>query len=377
MLQAYDKNNLNLRDFDECVALMRGGSKTFFAASRLLPKRVRQASVALYAFCRVADDLIDNSASPLVSLDELKNRLDLIFAQTPMDFIEDHALSHVVHQFKLPRALLDALMEGFKWDTQVRFYPDMQALHDYCARVAGSVGAMMSWIMGARNASTLARACELGVAMQLTNIARDVGEDTRNGRLYLPLNLLEAQGIDPLTWLKNPSLNAGIQKIVATLLDEADRLYKQSSVGVADLAPEYRASIFAARLIYAEIGQCLRANNYDSINRRTVVPLSRKLWLLLQAKIQAPWIVIPKYPEPALRAIAYLVSACEDQCLVYNLKHEGFPNRGFPQRVEWILELIERRLEDKELSSSPTTNQTVSPAYLHSALNSKTANQSG
>ena len=229
MLQPYDKNKAQLKDFNECVELMRGGSKTFFAASRLLPKRVRQASVALYAFCRVADDLVDNTNTPSQSLEELQKRLDLIYKQEPLDFIEDHALSHVVHQYKLPRALLDALLDGFAWDTQTRFYDNIQAVHDYGARVAGSVGAMMSWIMGARHSSTLARACELGVAMQLTNIARDVGEDARNGRLYLPLDWLRQEGIDPEQWLKNPVLTAGIQNVVRKLLDEACLLYTSPS----------------------------------------------------------------------------------------------------------------------------------------------------
>ena len=348
MLKPYDKNKAQIRDFNECVELMRGGSKTFFAASRLLPQRVRQASVALYAFCRVADDLVDNHSSPTESLLQLQQRLDLIYAQEPLDFIEDHALSHVVNEYKLPRALLDALLEGFAWDTQTRHYPDIEALHAYGARVAGSVGAMMSWIMGARHSTTLARACELGVAMQLTNIARDVGEDARNGRLYLPLNWLQTEGIDPNEWLKNPVLTPGIQAIVGKLLNEADRLYKQSIVGVADLTPDCRAAIFAARLIYAEIGQHLRAHRLDSINQRSVVPFSRKLWLLMQAKIQAPFVVIPKKPSQALPAIDYLVKACEAQCAIYGLKHSGFPNRGIPQRIEWVLELIERRLEDDQ-----------------------------
>ena len=347
MLQPYDKNNSNLRDFDECVTLMRGGSKTFFAASKLLPKRVRQASIALYAFCRVADDLVDNASHPEKSLEELQLRLDCIYEQKPMDFIEDHALSHVVYQFKLPRALLDALLEGFAWDAQSHQYLTIEDVHAYGARVAGSVGAMMSWMMGARNSSTLARACELGVAMQLTNIARDVGEDARNGRLYLPRDWLVAEGIDPEEWLRNPRLSQGIQNVVEKLLIEADRLYVQSSVGVADLASDCRAAIFAARLIYAEIGEYLKNNRFDSVNQRSVVPLSRKLWLLCQAKIQAPWIVTPKINKPALKAIAYLVDACQAHCDLHGLKPEGFPNRGFPDRVEWILELIERRLNEE------------------------------
>ncbi len=374
MLQPYDKNKAQLRDFNECVELMRGGSKTFFAASRLLPKRVRQASVALYAFCRVADDLVDNTHTPAQSLEQLRRRLDLIYAQEPLDFIEDHALSHVVHEYKLPRELLDALLDGFAWDTKSRFYEDVEAVHAYGARVAGSVGAMMSWIMGARQSSTLARACELGVAMQLTNIARDVGEDARNGRLYLPLNWMRAQGTDPQEWLKNPVLTPGIQAVVGQLLDEADRLYKRSIVGVADLPADCRAAIYAARLIYAEIGQHLRAQKLDSINQRSVVPFSKKLWLLMQAKIQAPFVRTPQTPPKPLGAIEFLEKACEAQCALYGLKHEGFPNRGFPQRVEWVLELIERRLEeDKEFVRNlkrPSNQHMQNMSSLGETLNS-------
>jgi 15-cis-phytoene synthase len=101
----------------------------------------------------------------------------------------------------LPRELPAALLEGFAWDAAGRYYETIDELHDYCARVAGSVGAMMALIMGVKNKQVLARACELGNAMQLTNIARDVGEDARNGRLYLPRSWMREAGIDPQAWL--------------------------------------------------------------------------------------------------------------------------------------------------------------------------------
>ncbi|MBU3738848.1 MAG: phytoene/squalene synthase family protein, partial [Rhodoferax sp.] len=102
-------------DLKACMAMMQGGSKTFFAASRLLPLRIRAASVALYAFCRVADDLVDHGASPDWELQRLRHRLDRIYAGTPEDFIEDQALAIVVQQYQLPRLYLDALLEGFAW----------------------------------------------------------------------------------------------------------------------------------------------------------------------------------------------------------------------------------------------------------------------
>ena len=128
---------------------------------------------------------------------------------------------------------------------------DVQA---YAARVAGSVGAMMTVLMGIRDPATLARACDLGVAMQLTNIARDVGEDARSGRLYLPRAWLRAEGIDPDAWLAAPIFTPAIGHVVARLLRAADQLYRRAEDGIAGLPRGCRPAIFAARHIYAAIG---------------------------------------------------------------------------------------------------------------------------
>jgi 15-cis-phytoene synthase len=192
------------QDLQACVAMMQGGSKTFFAASRLLPPRVRtppsrSMPFAVWPMTWWTKPLGDTP------LDVLQERLDAIYAGTPHDHVEDHALSLVVQQYKLPRHLLDALIEGFAWDAGGRTYDSIEDLHAYGARVAGSVGAMMSWIMGPQSMDTLARACELGVAMQLTNIARDVGHDASIGRLYLPRRWLVEAGVKPEAWMAEPA----------------------------------------------------------------------------------------------------------------------------------------------------------------------------
>lgn len=145
------------RDLAACVEMMRGGSKTFFAASRLLPQRIRDAVIALYAFCRVADDMVDLGDSIERSLKVLHHRLDRIYAGQPENTVEDSALAVVVQRHALPRHLLDALLDGFALDDHERRYETMEDLHGYAARVAGSVGAMMCWIMGPQQAVTLAR----------------------------------------------------------------------------------------------------------------------------------------------------------------------------------------------------------------------------
>ena len=338
-------------DLDACVALMRGGSKSFFAASKLLPPRVRSASIALYAFCRVADDVVDEGDDPAEGLRQLRLRLDCIYQGNPENHLEDHALALVVHQHKLPRPLLDGLLDGFGWDAEGTRYDSMEALHGYCARVAGTVGAMMAWIMGARASSTLARACELGVAMQLTNIARDVGEDARNGRMYLPLDWVRAEGLDPQSWLENPSDHPAIRRVVARMLEHADALYLQSTPGIADLPRDCRSAIQAARLIYAEIGHQLVRSGLNSVDQRTVVSSTRKMALIGQAQLQAVWDKPSITSPPPLEGIRFLVEACLHATAPSHALPQGFPNRSVTERILWMINLFERLSTERRQQS--------------------------
>lgn len=330
------------QDLRACVNLMRGGSKTFFAASRLLPARVRDASIALYAFCRVADDLVDEGEDPKTSLQQLGERLDAIYAGRPQPLMEDRALAAVVQMHGLPRPLLDALLEGFAWDDQGRQYETLEEVHAYAARVAASVGAMMCWLMGVRHPQALARACDLGVAMQLTNIARDVGTDARMGRLYLPRQWLREAGVDPEAWLRAPSCTPALQAVVERLLQEADRLYLQASDGIADLPADCRPAIMAARLIYAEIGQQLRRDGLNPVSRRAVVPGRRKAWLLLRACVGGSPRTVSQ--PRALDATAYLVAHCM-QASAGAPRTGSRPPLPWRERAVWMIELFERQAQ--------------------------------
>lgn len=330
-------------DYDQraCRELMRGGSKTFFAASLLLPARVRTPASALYAFCRLADDEIDLGSDPQRAMAGLHRRLDHIYAGRPHPIDADRALAAVVHRFAIPRAMLDALLDGFLWDTQGRCYETLEDVHAYGARVAGAVGAMMALVMGTRDSAALARACELGVAMQLTNIARDVGEDARNGRLYLPRAWLREAGIDPVAWLAAPRFDAAVGSVVQRLLDAAELLYRRSEQGICALPRDCRPAICAARLVYAEIGRQIERNGLDSISRRAVVSRQRKLALIARATGAALMpATVHRNPPAALPAVQYLVDAARlDE-----------PNSELPAdiervgRVGWVIELFERQM---------------------------------
>ncbi len=324
-------------DLAACEALMRGGSKSFFAASGLLPQRVRIPAIALYAFCRMADDAIDEGTDDPQALPKLQQRLADIYAGEPGPQIEDRAMAMVVHRYQIPRALPDALLEGFAWDAAGRGYDTLAQLHDYCARVAGSVGAMMAMVMGVRNPAALARACELGNAMQLTNIARDIGEDARRGRIYLPLEWLQDEGIDPQAWLQAPAHTPALARVTGRLLLEADRLYRLGASGVAELPRDCRGAILAAATIYAEIGSVIADRAMDSVNQRAVVGSARKLTLLCFAKIRAqfPSRCETTAPLPAIRFLA-------DACAAAAPRKSGFPRRSFDERCEWLIDLFER-----------------------------------
>jgi 15-cis-phytoene synthase len=297
-------------DLAACRALLRHGSKSFHAASLLLPARVRAPASALYAFCRVADDAIDDGGSA-AALDRLQRRLDDAYAGRPHDNPVDRAFAATARRFMLPKALPEALLDGFAWDLNGRVYGTQADLEGYCVRVAGTVGVMMAVLMGRRGAEALARAADLGIAMQLTNIARDVGEDARNGRLYLPSEWLAAEGMDPMAFLAKPEMSDGFRAVMKRLLALAEFYYARSKGGIAMLPLDCRPAIHAARLIYGEIGRNVTAAGYDSISRRAVTSRGRKLELLAQA-VGATAIGSIGHEADAAEAARYLVDAAAE-----------------------------------------------------------------
>jgi phytoene synthase len=330
-------------DLAACRDALRGGSRTFLAASLALPRNVRDPACALYAFCRMADDEFDLNGGGAEALARLHERLDRIYQNQPFPIAADRAFAEVVRRFAIPRTLPDALLEGFAWDAQGRRYETLSDLNAYAVRVAGTVGAMMAMLMGQRSPDVVARACELGVAMQFTNIARDVGEDARGGRLYLPLQWLREVGIDPDAFVRRPVFTGGLGSVVRHLLQEADRHYAGSEAGIAQLPAMCRPGIQAARLLYAEIGrEVLRAGG-DSVARRAVVSPFRKT--LLMTKVVATWMT-PKRnaPEAALPEQAFLleaVAAAPSPSVRWRAP-DRLPWWDFQRRLVWVIELFER-----------------------------------
>jgi phytoene synthase len=332
--------HLDAEELAACRAALRTGSRSFHAASRVLPARVRLPASALYAFCRAADDAVDQGDDAAAAVAALRRRLDRVYdpasrgAAMPLP---ERALAAVVRAHGIPRALPEALLEGFEWDAQGRRYETFDAVCDYASRVAGSVGAMMALVMGVREPAALARACELGVAMQLSNIARDVGEDAAMGRLYLPATWMREAGLEPVQWLRDPVPGDALATVVQRLLQHADALYARAGAGVARLPVDCRPGINAARFLYAAIGDQVRHNGAGTLHRRAVVPRARQWGLLAQAACH----LFPGEAQgdaPALPAVQHLVNAVPPST----------PQRE-ENRVEWVITLFERLERNERL----------------------------
>lgn len=297
-------------DVAECHALLARGSKSFSAAATMLPKRVRDAAAVLYAFCRVADDAVDLS-DDVDRVRDLRRRLRRVYTRSGLDTPVERAFSDLVTKHHLPMAVFSALLEGFDWDAAGRRYETLSDTLSYGARVASTVGAAMTAIMGSREPHMVARACDLGLAMQLTNIARDVGEDALAGRLYLPAEWLREEGVDPQAFLRAPSPEPGVRRAVLRLLDAADEIYERADAGISGLPSDVRPAIFAARYVYADIGRVIRANGGDSVTTRAVVSGPRKVALMgraLVASLGGPGERLEDPPAPEVRFLVDAIS---------------------------------------------------------------------
>ncbi|HBG98498.1 MAG TPA: phytoene synthase [Rhodobacteraceae bacterium] len=320
-------------DLAACREAIRHGSLSFHAASRLLPARVRDPSLALYAFCRLADDAVDLRSDKTAAVLALRDRLDLVYAGRPRNAPADRAFAAVVEACDMPRALPEALLEGLAWDAMERRYDDLSGLRAYSARVAAAVGAMMCVIMGVRDGHALARACDMGVAMQLTNIARDIGEDARAGRIYLPRDWLAEVGLTEDALLAapenpaEPGLTAQIRRLATRLLDEADTLYRRGSTGIPALPADCRPGMLAARHIYAGIGTVLRREGCRPMVMRAHTTKAAKIgWLARSAAEAGASLVLPRSPVIYARPLpetAFLVAAAARPAVSANPWGEG------------------------------------------------------
>jgi 15-cis-phytoene synthase len=262
------------------------GSKSFAGAARLFSSDVRDSAYKLYAWCRHCDDEIDgqilghNTAEAANSATRARlHRLTQLTISAIKGQASDPiflALQQVVQSHAIPAHLPLELIEGMAMDVHQVRYQTLDDTLRYSYHVAGCVGVMMTMIMGARDRPTLDRACDLGLAFQLTNIARDVYADAAIGRCYLPADWLDAVALTPDT-VADPANRARVHTVTLRLLDEADRYYASAYHGLPQLPLRSSIAIASARRIYRDIGHVVREAGVEGSHKRARVGSLRKL----------------------------------------------------------------------------------------------------
>jgi 15-cis-phytoene synthase len=272
---------------DRCRVIIREGSKSFAQAASLFDRETRAAAFLLYAWCRHCDDQIDGEhlgyKDEAAAGDDRSARLARLYDETrsvlrgeaPRDPVFA-ALQRVVKRYAIPDRYPLELLEGFAMDVEGRRHSSLDDLFLYCYHVAGTVGLMMAHIMGVRDEWTLQRAADLGIALQMTNIARDVIDDSRSGRVYLPLCWLERAGV-PAEELADPTHRLALAGVVRQLLAEADRYYHSGARGLSRLPFRSAWAVAVARGVYREIGKTVLRRGDRAWDQRAIVPKHRKL----------------------------------------------------------------------------------------------------
>jgi phytoene synthase len=284
-------------DFTACRDYIREYGRTFYFASQFLPAARRRAMYAAYAYCRIADDIVDRA--PAAGAAAAAGAIDAWEAQlvAPTHPIAV-AFADVRRRYGVPLDAVRDLLAGVRMDLAPRPYEDWEALRLYCYRVAGTVGLISAPILGCREAGALPRAVDLGIAMQLTNILRDVGEDARMGRLYLPLEDLAAFGCEPEAILAGRP-NGRFAALMAFEIERARALYASSRAGVPALLPTAQLAILASAHLYGKILHRIEEQQYDVFATRAHVPTQRKLRAMpsVVAAFVGLYVTVPTRPR--------------------------------------------------------------------------------
>jgi phytoene synthase len=269
----------------EASAILAAKSKSFALAARLLPASCREGAAVLYAFCRRADDSIDLGApeGAELRLAELRRELAAIYRGERQSEPLLEAFRELTVRFQIPAHLPSALLDGMQMDLgRVRFV-DLDELLLYSYRVAGVVGLMMCPLLGLTDRRAERHAAQLGIAMQLTNICRDVVEDRGRDRIYLPRQMLLSAGASAGVGNGgdfDAADRPAIRRVVERLLELAQRYYRASELGLAALPFRSAFAIRTAHNVYAAIGDELARRDFDVFGGRAFVP-ARKKWGLM------------------------------------------------------------------------------------------------
>lgn len=287
---SYWAGDANLHNaYKQAEIITAAHSKSFYFASKLLPEEKRSAVRALYAFCRTVDDIVDEVESKKDRDFELNYWRGIVqtVSSSPDDLVAS-AWTDTLTRYHIPRHYALQLIDGVARDLSQSRYQTFEDLATYCYGVASTVGLMSMYIVGFKSHEAVPYAIKLGVALQMTNILRDVGEDYRNGRLYLPREELAFYGIHEAD-IAEGRVTDNWRQFMKFQIDRTRQLYKESWLGVKMLEREGQLAIGAASTFYCGILDDIEKHDYDVFTRRASLSswgkISRvpSLWLKVRS----------------------------------------------------------------------------------------------
>jgi phytoene synthase len=301
----YKRQDQVTQAYEHCRQVAQRASKTFYWGSLFLPPPKRRAIWAVYAFCRVVDDIVDEadnpdaprvghlsgSASPLRALDDWRNSLERLYTKGGGDEGPvQRAWSDVLTRYAIPLPALLDLLDGVEMDMTTNRYETFEQLRLYCYRVAGTVGLLTSPIFGYQDEAALQHAVDLGIAMQLTNILRDIGEDAQRNRIYIPLDEMTRFGYSEDDLMRSV-INDAFCELLRFQMARAHDYYQRAQPGILLLDADCRLAVRVSSTLYRLILDRIHLNNYNVFTKRASVPLQTKLatasryWFLTQREM--------------------------------------------------------------------------------------------
>lgn len=289
-------------DWNACADIAREHGRSFYLASRMLLPERRRAVLSAYAYCRIADDIVDRaaeqgSAAAAAALAAWTRELDE--PRHPVAV----AFAHTRRLYGIPKRPILDLLAGVQMDLSIARYESWEALHRYCYHVAGTVGLIVAPVFGCEDHGALEHASDLGIAMQLTNILRDVREDAGMGRLYLPADEILAFGEDPEAILAGKP-GRGFRDLMQFQVARARSLYASAHEGIPALLPSGRMATLAASHLYARILNEIEAMDYDVFRGRAYVRGRGKATSLSRASAHFLRMAPTRRPRAALQEVA-------------------------------------------------------------------------
>jgi 15-cis-phytoene synthase len=268
---------------DYCQQKVAESGTSFYYAFLFLPTGKRQAIHALYAFCREVDDVVDECEDPAVAVAKLswwRQEVALLEHGQPTHPVMI-ALKEVRQHFDLPLEYFNEIIDGMAMDLEYSRYPDFKSLSLYCYRVAGVVGLLSAEIFGVTDRKTLRYATELGTALQLTNIIRDVGEDARRGRIYIPVDEIQQYNV-PASDIMNARETPEFTALMAFQAERAQGYYTSALeiLPLADRSAQRPGLIMAA--VYRTLLDEITKDGFQVLKQKTALPPLRKLWIALK-----------------------------------------------------------------------------------------------